>query len=458
MARFDPSTERHPAPEMLARFMAGELPVAENRVVTRHLLRGCERCREIAARHWYAGGAEDGASGRHRTASEPPEDWMRRAAERYAERARELERQRAEAPAALNELMTHPAERRLLLVRNSRRFQTWPLAELLLEECRSAGFRDSAEAVRLGELALEVCRHLPAEEDGAPLLADLEARAWSTLANARRIDSDPYGADRAFHTAEALLAEGSGDPLEEAHLAALKAVLRSDQRRFDEAGRLLDRAIRIYRRSGERRMVGQSLIRKGTALGEAGEAEAAIAALSEGVELIDAERDRRWLLAAQHNLILFHEELGRVDEALALLASARPLYSRLGDALNLLRLRWLEGRLARAQADLTVAEAAFSEVADAFVERQMPYDAALATLDLATVHLARRETGKLRRLATETLPIFGPLGIHREAIAALAFLKSAVELETVTVETIRRVSAFLETSRQDPGARFEPRG
>lgn len=65
----------------------------------------------------------------------------------------------------------------------------------------------------------------------------------------------------------------------------------------------------------------------------------------------------------------------------------------------------------------------------------------------------------LKRLAEEMVPIFSSLHIHREALAALAFLRQAVETEQVSLELVRDVAAYLRRAQHDPVLRFqEPAG
>lgn len=52
-------------------------------------------------------------------------------------------------------------------------------------------------------------------------------------------------------------------------------------------------------------------------------------------------------MAAQHNLIVFLTESGQHQQARADLAKTRRLYRDLGERMNLVRLRWLEGKIAR---------------------------------------------------------------------------------------------------------------
>jgi hypothetical protein len=47
--------DAHPSPADLQRFMRCELDDAEHRTVVRHLLAGCEKCRDVTARLWNHG-------------------------------------------------------------------------------------------------------------------------------------------------------------------------------------------------------------------------------------------------------------------------------------------------------------------------------------------------------------------------------------------------------------------
>ena len=110
-----------------------------------------------------------------------------------------LARSRAEAPLLWKSLGRHPHERRLGLVRASRRFASWGLCELLCRESRKVAPDDPGRTAELAELAVLVADAL---EEGSPFEAgwmyQLRAFAWAHLANARRIRGDFRGADEAF--------------------------------------------------------------------------------------------------------------------------------------------------------------------------------------------------------------------------------------------------------------------
>ncbi len=373
-------------------------------------------------------------------------------------RQTQLADEQAQVPRLLSELLDHPPERRRVLVRNSRRFQTWALCEALLEQCHEWGFKEPRKAVELAELAILVAERLESPYVSEALLNDLKARAWACLANARRISGEIRAADKDFRVAESFVEKGTGDLLEKARILYMKASLRGDQRRYDEAQRLLDRVVSIYHRAGERHLLGESVLKKGLFHGYAGQSEEGIQYLRQALQLIDPQQDPRLVLATRHNLILFLNESERSEEALALLEETRPLYKQFGDPINLLRLRWLEGRIAVELGRFEAAEGAFQEVRAEFTRRGMGCDAALVSLDLAGICARQGRIQGLRRLAEEMLPIFQSTDLHREAIAALLVFRRSAQLEQVTLGLIRELSDYLERSRNNPKLQFRRSG
>ena len=215
---------------------------------------------------------------------------------------------------------------------------------------------------------------------------DIRARAWAVKGNALRLSADLRGATRCLNAALKLLEHGTGDPLEEARVCELFAVVRSNQRRIEQAVRLQERAMRLYRRAGHGDRLGKAMVDLASYNALAGDRQVAIELVTKALELIDAERDPHTALAGRHNLAVFLQEAGRRREALTVLTSARPLCEKLGDRSHVLRLRWLEGKLASEVGETKLAQDAYEEVYDGFVEYS-PIDAALVSLDLALLYL-----------------------------------------------------------------------
>jgi tetratricopeptide (TPR) repeat protein len=316
----------------------------------------------------------------------------------------------------------------------------------------SSGRWHPARALDLSKLSIEITARLDPAAYGESRIHDLGARAWAGLGNAQRIRGHFREAEDSFARSERLLRRGTGDPLEKANVLLLKASLRGNQQRFREAFRLLDRVLAIGRKCGDPQLCGKALVMRGFFLSVANDPEAAIRHLTEGVRKVDPATDARLLVAAQHNLILVLAESGRYDEAMRLLESARPLYHQVGDQMSLLRLRWLEGKIGIALGQFAEAEELLRGVRIELIERELGFDVALLSLDLANIYTRQGRSAEMRRLAEEMLPIFKSRDIHREALAALLVFQKAAEMERVTLGLIREVSSYLKETRATAGA------
>jgi tetratricopeptide (TPR) repeat protein len=356
----------------------------------------------------------------------------------------------------LADLLARNQERRMLLLANSSRYQTWGLLERMLDqswECRGAS---RVQAKELVSLAIHLAPHLDTSYYQREIIEDMQARAWSYMANLRRIASDLDGAEEAFKIAYAHLKRGTRESLERALFLDLKASLRGAQRRSEEAQKLLHRAITIFLCNGDQHRAGKSLVSLSLIHNHAGEVEEAIAVLHQSLPLIDPAQDERLLLFAWHNLIDYVATSGRFIEAQGLYRKARPLYRKYAEDCEFgTRRLWLKGRIARGLGQHLEAEALLVAARARFLAEEIPYDAASVSLDLAVLYAEQRRTAELKKLAAEMLPIFTAWQIHREALAALMFLKQAVDAEQLTVQTAVGVAQFLRRAEVDPNLKFE---
>ncbi len=380
------------------------------------------------------------------------------ALEKAGDRLEELHREIESAAALLDELAATPGPERSERVRTEVRFHALKLCDLLLTRSREAWFRDPARAVELSRLAVEISDWLDIGYYGEALVEDERALAWAHLGNAYRIASDLRSAEEALLRAQEHHLRGSEDALTGAQVLSFLASLRTSQGRFEEAAELLDQAIAVYREARDRHLEGKALIKKGIAFGLGGRPGRAIQLLKRGLAKIDDLEEPRLLVSARHNLIGFLNESGRSEEALRVLEQTRSLYLTLGEQTHLLRLRWLEGRIARDLGRLDPAETALREARDGFVERGIGFDAARVSLDLATVYLQQGRTGELKQLAAEMVPVFESRDVHQEALAALLLFRQAADAEEVTLSLLERMSDYLQRARRNPELRFGPEG
>jgi tetratricopeptide (TPR) repeat protein len=328
---------------------------------------------------------------------------------------------------------------------------TWGLCQLLLQKSREATFSDPGKGVELANLALRIVRHLGKAYDPNWVM-DLRARCFAYLGNARRVLGELRSADDAFVKAENCLARSmSGNVEVQAEILDLKSSLRRAQRRFDEALDLIDQSLSLYREAGEAQGIAKSLIQKAKVLEEVGDLSGAIDLLQQFTQEIDSNREGQLFTYGRFNLLCSLILAERHEEAERLLPEIQGLLQGTAQPLDLVRLRWAEGNIHLGLGRRGPAEAAFREVQREFLERQMGYDAALVSLDLARLYAQEGCADDLKRLAAELMPIFESRDVHREAIVTLLMFQRACEEERLTVELVQQFAAHLRRERRGEG-------
>jgi hypothetical protein len=121
--------------------------------------------------------------------------------------------------------------------------------------------------------------------------------------------------------------------------------------------------------------------------------------------------------------------------------------------MNLIRLRWLEGKIARELGQLEDAEAALKEARGAFLSQGIGIDAALVSLDLAVLYAQRGETAAIRHLAAEMVPVFQAGEVHPDALAAILLFRQAAEAEQINRALLDTIATRLQRTTGIP----EPR-
>lgn len=347
--------------------------------------------------------------------------------------------------------LEEPADRRALVCEDAE-YHTWALAELLWKKSLEAAADDATLAVHLGDLAVQVAERAPGDPEWQ---AAVRANAHGHHGNALRVLGDHAAAERAFEVARRNWSQGADkcpDLGGEARLLGFESSLRRDQRRFQEAEVLLGRALAKDR--GEE--TPYLLVNKARLVRDQGDFEAAVEVLTRAEPLLLAMRERepRLVFAARSNLVYYLSLLERYQEAESRLAEAWELAGS-GGELDRLRLVWVGGRVAAGTGRVDEGISALEQVRRDFAAREMDYDAALASLELAAVYLWQGETTRVQGLVREMLPIFQSREVHREAQAALQVFQQSVEQDRATVALVRHLVAYLHRARRNPELRLE---
>jgi tetratricopeptide (TPR) repeat protein len=460
---------QHIHPELLHAALAGDLPVkALMRQLLAHMAELCPDCaatvrelRRAVARgevdvgslpetRWNGGGI--GVSGNPH--ADPRYlgafDRVQEEAHRWAIRAR---RERRKAQGDVAELLRLPLAARARRIERARsRFRSRAVADLLLEESRRLVRERPEESRDLARLVDTVLLWTPGAL-GQDWARELSVRAAAWVANTYRVEHDLRAAERAFvdlrvRMARELVGEGV-----HAEMASLEASLRIEQSRFDEARRLLDQAATFYRADDQRPLLARVLTKRSILEDALGDLKAAAAAQRQALEVLGGEDEPELLRTSILNLANFLVGDDQADEAEQLLGRHRQMLRETG-TWDWPEMRTIRGRIALAQGRDAEAENLFLSARAELIRKGDAVRAAVASLDLAVLYLARGQYADLRRMARLMGSIFESVELESEALAAVALFQKAVEQETVTEAAIRAWRRQLEVER--PGRRKPP--
>ncbi|HKI03231.1 MAG TPA: helix-turn-helix transcriptional regulator [Thermoanaerobaculia bacterium] len=365
-------------------------------------------------------------------------------------KAKEAEARR-EAEELWTRLKTATRQERRDLVTFLPEFQSWALAVRVCEASVRAAADKPEAALELADLALRIAEQVLGEEGWR---CRVKGYVWAHVANARRVANDFAGADEAFARAWDLWRAGAAvdpDLLPEWRMFDLEASLRREQHRFSEALALLDQAQAGSR--GEPVSTARILLKKEHVFEQMGDVQSALAVLAEAGPFVEASGDLHLLFALRFKEANNLCHLERYAEATGILPQVRELAVRLGNGLDLIRVVWLAAKVAAGQGRKEEATVGLEQVRRDFTVRQLPYDAARSSLDLAVLWIEAGRTAEVRELALAMTWIFKAQGIHREALAALSLFYDAAQQETATVELARQVIAEVERVRRSASQR-----
>lgn len=357
-----------------------------------------------------------------------------------------LDLDRARAEELFSRLVQLPEAIRPEVIRVAESFQSWALCEKVCAVSVEEASRDVERAAAWARLAEEIASWVSPEL----WRARLQGYAAAHGANALRVSGELKASEAAFERARRLWKDGA-DPLgvlDPGRLPDLEASLRRAQRRLAEALALLDEAAAVGRHPE------RALLKKGFTLEVLGEPERAVEILLQAQPLIERSGDPRLLYMLRFNLAVNYCHLGRFREASELVREVSHLILERGDWNEVLRVKWLEGRIDAGLGRRKKARDLLEQVRCEFGLRKMSYEVALIVLEEAVLLLEEGQQLEVKKLTQELREVFESKGVHREALAALRLFHEAAEGEQATAELARRVLRYLFRARYNEGLRF----
>jgi len=426
------------------RFLDGNLPPDERRKVVRHFLTDCRPCRaELVSLSEVLFRAEDLEEDARGVQSFSYDAVLARAATRARRYQARYRKERGCLERALEVRSPAVESGEEIASPEIQALRGWSRVEALLRLSFEERYRDPRRMLVFAAAARLAAEELDERELGPCLVIDFQARAWAEIGNAYRVNEQFDFAEAALGHAQSLFDEGTGDILLLARLADIEASLRIDQRWLDEAIDLLAAVYDLYCQAGDLHLANRALIKRGITTHYAGDPQEAISLLRQGLKRIDSTRDPQLAATGRQSLIHALADRGEFQEAGRLLLSGGLRQAFAEDPLNLLKLRWMEGKVLSGLGKLGRAERTFEQVREEFFLREREYDAALVGLELAAVWLRQGKTDEVRELTEETYETLRDLGVHQEAFRAVLFLREACRRQAVTLGLLRKVHGFL---------------
>jgi len=409
-----------------ARTLAGE----RRRELVRHFLRGCDQCSTLA--------------GSLVPPAHPTPEAIDRAYEFALRRAAVFAKAYVEKLGAAYDQARNEVAGTVPFAEEASSLVVWERAKAWLARAESYRHRDTRRARECAALAWGTAAKLTPEGFAPGVLSGLFADIWAELGNAHRVAGDLDLAERAFAEAALCLTREEEHPLRIARHADLVASYFLDARCFTLADEIYGRLANFYRGVGNAHAAGRVLILRAQVQGKLQDFAAATEYLLEAVDLLDHDREPKLVLFAYHALIDYRAQAGRYDIAKRLLLTAEPLYELYGDVMDRIKGRWVEGKIELGLRNFPAAEQALREVHQAYVNRGLPYQAALVTLDLARLWLLTNQLAELKSQVAAALETLRALKIRPDALAAVILLHEALDQERATLALIRRAAEALE--------------
>jgi tetratricopeptide (TPR) repeat protein len=369
-------------------------------------------------------------------------------------RQEKLEAACREAEAAWGRLKAATPEERRELIATFPEFRTVALVAQVCEASVRAAAHKVDLAKERADLALYIAERVPAEAS-----VQAQSYSWAHIGNARRVATDFDAADEAFvRTWKLWPGEAGVEPelLPEWRLLDLEASLRRAQQRFPQALALLDQARAAS--GGIPLAEARILLNKEHVFNQMGDIKGALAVLEEADPIVETARDPNLLFALRFNRADALCRLGKWVKAARLLPWVAEMAGERGNELELNRTVWLRAKVASGQGQVEAAISLLEHVSQGFTAHELPYEAALSSLDLAVLWLKAGRNGEVAQLAVAMKWIFAAKGIDDAALEALGLFCEAARQETATMELAQRVIAEIEKAERSAPSAGSGRG
>lgn len=302
-------------------------------------------------------------------------------------------------------------------------YRTWALCQRFVSDAQSLWRHEPRVAASRAEVGVAIAEGLDELEYHPAWVADLRAKAHAYLANCYRILARFPEADQEIAIAHERLLLGVGSGLWEARILSLEATLRMDQDRYDEAALLLDRVEAFYREHDDRGELARTHLKRSRIHGARDHQMEAARECERALAILDPQEHPALATLAAQNQVYHLLHAGEIERARALFTELAPTDERM----VLVRRKWIEANLLRAEGKNAFAMQAYEEARRGFAAAELAYDVALVSLDQALTAYDMGDVDEMNRLAGAASLLLIEAGARREALTALQVLLSTID-------------------------------
>lgn len=337
-------------------------------------------------------------------------------------------------------------ERRQVLVRNTRRYHHLSVCDQLLDRSVRLVLDEPQTALELAELSLQLANEIDGGDCSHGLLGDARARAWAALGNAHRALGFLAASALAFRRAHAHLERGTGNPLEEAAILELEALLLGRLGEVLRADAAVERQARLCEQFDEPHHSRRARLHRASLRARRGDHAGAARLCQRWLELPDAAPDPTLAKVARGSWIAFLDLAGLLLEAHRLPGALDRAEGGPADGWAIPLAKWLDGKARAATGEFGQASCAFASALAGFSRRGDWFEATRAALDLLALAADQRDEPsacEARRQLSGMLASSEVEGSLRAIIAGL--VRGGAEFSRDHLEVVRRELALAQS-------------
>ncbi|MGN6183225.1 MAG: tetratricopeptide repeat protein [Thermoanaerobaculia bacterium] len=306
--------------------------------------------------------------------------------------------------------------------------------------------QDPLQALRIAELATDIADTLPETTYPHVMLAQMRANAWKDRGQALCYLSRTDEALSALEEAVKRLSNCMVLSHDMAVVNFVRAIVLQHVRRFGESQTLLAECREVFHQHGDLRLYGKCTLSEGNLRVRRGDFAGAREVLRPFV--LRAEPEARAIARVALGWCEIH--VGDPADALHHFEAAGAYYQQKGWKVETTRAAYGAGSALLRLGRIDDAIAELASARELFLERNFAEEAGLSGLEIVECHLLRGEHDEARELASTIVREFAAASLNRRAVAAIASLNEAIAASSATPEFARNVHLYVQSLRFDP--------